>query len=152
MPNPHHHQDMRNLVARPRPLIPPIGHMPAADLPGGPDLPRHIQGLPAHHLHPRPHQHRTLPVGAAVPIGRSPHGVALAPHRKRQPRMRNPHHHQDMRNLVARPRPLIPPVGHMHNYTTDTTADTADDTVDTDATADACFGVCIRRTYLFQPI
>ena len=73
--------------------------------------------MPAHHLRPRPHQHRTLPAGTATASPDTTTGTTAA--------------------------------------SPDTTAaspDTADDTVDTDAAADACFGVCIRRTYLFQPI
>ena len=91
----------------------PHQHRTLPNLPNRPDLSLRLQRLPTHHLHLWPHQHRVLPVGAVVSFGRSPDRVALAPHRQRQPHMPNPHHHQNMRNLVARPRPLIPPTRHL---------------------------------------
>ena len=60
-----------------------------------------------------------------------------------------------MRNLVARPRPLIPPTRHLPDGTSDNDASSpADDDTATpdDTAADACFGVRIRRLYLFQQI
>ena len=83
------------------------------------------------HWHPTGNGHRTCQVhtttktcgtwwpgpGHSFPaighIGGSPHGVALASHRERPPHLPGPHHHPDVRNLVARGRSLDPAVGHM---------------------------------------